>query len=684
MRALKKYENAEYYLLKGLQLFPRSKAILQEYAELFMSQKQWNLAVEGWNKLLNLYPDYSFAKFRLGNAYESNDDYKSAVSLYKEALKTGKPNVLWSNQLNITSSKYAGVIDVFPSLDDVSIHCPICLEKTNLIVTSFPTCTQTDLFFSKLPVLFCNKCGSGFVPDADKLLSDYYKNQYSKQNRRDRDIQPEEYFGENAQDKYPSLKHYFERSLSQTHILRKHGAVFNRVLDYGSGPGYFLKICGAKELYAVDPDRNSEKYLYYINAKIIENDELPTDFFDVVVASHVVEHFDAKNAINIIRAILQSLKKNGLLLVEVPQGGHSYLYLAHPHHAPHTIFFTPEGILKLMENAGAEIIDAFPRDMERCYPRNPSAIYKPDINNSFLSTQHECLTVLAKPKIDSIVKSKKPDSLVTIFFHIPFSGGTSISTIISSLYESKSIFNINRRGGLPAIEKLYSMSDDSLTNIKHIHLHHPYPVDMRTRKAIYFTVLRDPVSRFLSGFYKKKNLGEKIMLVNCCDQQKNDIENILFYFEKNNMDNSITRQIAVLHDNFSKPYFEKYNNKSTYQNIKYEENLFYWEATSSYNIDDLYEIAVEVIEDKFFQPGIFDYLHASYYLMLINMNINLEIIPKLPHLGRSHKPTGTDEIPTNIIDRIKSLNSIDQRLYTNFKSQFEVKYKEIISSFKDE
>jgi tetratricopeptide (TPR) repeat protein len=102
LRALKKYENAEYFIQKGLQLYPQSKAILQEYAELFMSQKQWNLAVESWNNLLNQYPEYSFARFRLGNTYESNDDYKNAISLYKEALKTGKPNVLWSNQLNIT------------------------------------------------------------------------------------------------------------------------------------------------------------------------------------------------------------------------------------------------------------------------------------------------------------------------------------------------------------------------------------------------------------------------------------------------------------------------------------------------------------------------------------------------------------------------------------------------------
>jgi SAM-dependent methyltransferase len=230
------------------------------------------------------------------------------------------------------------------------------------------------------------------------LLSDYYKNQYSKENRRDRDIHPEEYFGENSENKYPFLKHYFERSRSQSVILHDHGAVFDKVLDYGSGPGYFLKICGAKEPYAVDPDRSAEKYLHYINAKIIEKDELPTDFFDVVVASHVVEHFDAKNAISIIHELLQSLKKDGLLLVEVPQGGHSYLHIAHPHHAPHTIFFTPEGILKLIKNAGAEILDAFPRDIERCYPRNPLAIYAPDMSDSFLSTQHECLTIIAKKK----------------------------------------------------------------------------------------------------------------------------------------------------------------------------------------------------------------------------------------------------------------------------------------------
>lgn len=395
LRALKKYDMAEENIRKGLTIYPNSTSIKKESAELSMHKQQFAEAIKKWTDLVNTHPDSSFSFGRLGYAYEYENEYLNAIRCYKKASELDRENINWQKSLDRAISSYSGTINVFPCETDVHINCPICLEQAALSVTAYPTSLIKEPIFAKFAVIFCMKCGSGYVPDAERMLKNYYESRYSMEDRKDREIAPEIYFSADAVNQYPSLRHYFQRSQSQKDILIKHGANFDKVLDYGSGPGYFLKVCDAKQPYAVDPDRYSEKYLNYINAQILEKDELPGNYFDVVVASHVVEHFDAKNAIAIVQSIIASIKKNGLLLVEVPQGGHTYLQISHPHHAPHTIFFSPEGILKLLENAGAEIIATFPRDTDIIYPSNKEEIYCPKKNDTFMSTHHECLTIIA-------------------------------------------------------------------------------------------------------------------------------------------------------------------------------------------------------------------------------------------------------------------------------------------------
>lgn len=73
-------------------------------------------------------------------------------------------------------------------------------------------------------------------------------------------------------------------------------------------------------------DCDSDKYLDYINAKKLNHDKLPPDFFDAIVASHVVEHFADTTVALQLRNMIQSLKPSGYLLVEVLNAAHTFMH----------------------------------------------------------------------------------------------------------------------------------------------------------------------------------------------------------------------------------------------------------------------------------------------------------------------------------------------------------------------
>ncbi|PMR73055.1 class I SAM-dependent methyltransferase [Billgrantia endophytica] len=256
----------------------------------------------------------------------------------------------------------------FSRLPTNNIYCPVCEKGKVGWVSAYPSHNPK---FRMAVVLFCNYCGSGHVPDASKLISGYYEKEYAERDRKDRDIDPEVYFKSGSS---PGLSNYFDRANEQVGNLAKLGAEFNVVLDYGSGPGYFLYACKAQQPYAVELDSYSNKYLEYLGAQKLSSEALPESFFDVIVASHVVEHFIAEALIENLKGMLKSLKPGGMLLVEVPNGGHSYMLL-HARQDPHTIFFTPQGIRCALELAGASEVSYYAR-AKNDGEYHPQPIYK--------------------------------------------------------------------------------------------------------------------------------------------------------------------------------------------------------------------------------------------------------------------------------------------------------------------
>jgi SAM-dependent methyltransferase len=256
-------------------------------------------------------------------------------------------------------------------------------------VSAYPS--QNDKFRMAV-VFYCRHCGTGSVPGADDLLSGYYESEYANSNRKDRSMDPAEYFHQEYPE--PGYGRYFARAKTQIAALQKHSAVFNRVLDYGSGPGYLLFESKAKQPFAVELDGQSDKYLEYLGATKLDPNNLGTETMDVIVASHVVEHFTHTNLDINLGSMANALAPGGLLLIEVPQGGHSFSILD-TKQDPHTFFFTPEGIYRSIERQGIEILDAYPRGVKEV-PAHPKAIYTPAPDNAFFLTRKGGLTIIAR------------------------------------------------------------------------------------------------------------------------------------------------------------------------------------------------------------------------------------------------------------------------------------------------
>jgi SAM-dependent methyltransferase len=277
----------------------------------------------------------------------------------------------------------------FSRLPPNNYSCPTCLSSGIEHAAAYPS---NNSKFRSAIVLYCAECGTGFVPDADSIIESYYKVEYATANRKDRDMPPEQYFNQTKPD--PRYGRYFARASAQMKALTAHGANFDRVLDYGSGPGYFLYVSKAKQKFAVELDESSQKYLDYIGATRLSHNDLGHNAFDVILASHVVEHFTNTTLEENLTEMSNALSVGGHLLIEVPQGGHSFSVLE-TKQDPHTLFFTPEGIYRAIKRQGLTILDAYPRGVTEA-PPHPSPIYSPGEENPFFTTRRGGLTVIAQ------------------------------------------------------------------------------------------------------------------------------------------------------------------------------------------------------------------------------------------------------------------------------------------------
>lgn len=140
--------------------------------------------------------------------------------------------------------------------------------------------------------------------------------------------------------------------------------ISGRLLEFGAGTGEFLYTAAQAGFYSVGLDIFSRlrKENYHPMLSIITADvryfraDVP---FDVVAALHLLEHFS--KPYEFLTSIRENLKKNGYLLVEVPNFASLSRFVLKRHETCfvpyHYLYLTPKSLVTLLENAGFKILE---------------------------------------------------------------------------------------------------------------------------------------------------------------------------------------------------------------------------------------------------------------------------------------------------------------------------------------
>ncbi len=285
--------------------------------------------------------------------------------------------------------------------------------------------------------------------------------------------------------------------------------------------------------------------------------------------------------------------------------------------------------------------------------------------------------------------SNSPKLLV--FYHLPFTGGTSIQVALRLAYEKDISFNIKRRSGLEAITRFAELPSTRLSSLRYIHLHHPYPLELGPPDKVFFTVLRDPVSYFLSGYFKRRNLGNNIMPTRDIHIKDGGLPEAVEFAREHALHNGLTKHLAILHPSL-KAKFTKHHRvrqsladrifKRTAEDrnmgyVTYEEDLFYPKATAGIPDNDLLDLATEVLQTRFGAPGVIKHLEAGFLVAMARAG--MQVSPRIPHHGASHGPA-RETINPRIKSRIAELNQIDQLLYDRAVVDFEKNHPDLIAA----
>ncbi|WP_333834457.1 class I SAM-dependent methyltransferase [Rubrimonas sp.] len=231
--------------------------------------------------------------------------------------------------------------------------CLVCGAAAARWRSDYPSLVEP---FASSVVRWCEACGSGAVEGARALLSGYYERDYAASNRGDRHAPPATYFSAEYRLRSPKISRYFNRAQAHVDLLHDFNVPMEDVLDFGSGPGYLLHVAQARRKFAYEPDEESAKYLRHIGARRFATlEEMRGVTFDAIVSSHSLEHLAAEDLRPTLTILLGALKPQGKLLIEVPNGGHAYLHLE-ARNDPHTLFFTPAGIVAAVEGVGGRVL----------------------------------------------------------------------------------------------------------------------------------------------------------------------------------------------------------------------------------------------------------------------------------------------------------------------------------------
>lgn len=183
---------------------------------------------------------------------------------------------------------------------------------------------------------------------------------YKKYHRDESYLKEEAHFKNIFKKRFNIICCHFERS-------RK---IPFRVLDIGTSTGTMLDIFKEKgwETWGIEPSQSAKvaakkghKIIndYFENLRDGKQEQLPNNYFDLSLMNHTLEHLD--DPVLILKKIHKILKKDGLILIDVPNAGglgSRILKDKWPYRLPeeHKHQFTKQSLSKIFEIAGFQVI----------------------------------------------------------------------------------------------------------------------------------------------------------------------------------------------------------------------------------------------------------------------------------------------------------------------------------------
>ena len=231
-----------------------------------------------------------------------------------------------------------------------SIQCCLCnVDDTELLLKKDWTGTDFNL-------VRCKRCGLVYINPrlARSEPREVYEGSFGE------NLAPVEVLKIVEKEK----KLYEDRFKQRLVEIERHSAP-GKILDIGSGSGFFLEFARAKgwQCYGVETARSGAEYaqrqfrLNIFNGELAEAN-FPDDYFRVVTMWHVLEH--SPEPLGLLKEVRRILQKDGLISIEVPnlesrrfkklRGNWEHIK---PHY--HLYYFTKDTLTKLLNRAGFEV-----------------------------------------------------------------------------------------------------------------------------------------------------------------------------------------------------------------------------------------------------------------------------------------------------------------------------------------
>lgn len=248
------------------------------------------------------------------------------------------------------------------SIKKVEVSCNNCGSDESRLITEGVEHEYKNTTSDTFRVVKCQRCGLAYLnprPDVSELPTIYPKEYYAY-HLAEKNVEKE-----NTKSLlYKARRHVYLSRLEKA-LSKCGGGNSLRVLDIGCADGralnWYKQVRNfSVETHGVDFDEQAVSLArqagHTIYSGRFEDAVIPHDYFDLVVATHVIEHVADPKAF--ARRAFQVLKPGGIFLIETPNieapdaqwfknrhwGGY--------HFPRHWIFYSPTTLKKLVEDCG--------------------------------------------------------------------------------------------------------------------------------------------------------------------------------------------------------------------------------------------------------------------------------------------------------------------------------------------